>query len=297
MLADLLRDTEPSLALLRRRSLVASADRSTLDAWSSRLTSLLSGPIAMRCAACALLSETVRQCAQPDFSRYREIWTAVLLKLLQPPAASSGGSSSGNSNLATHTAVRLAAAETLVVMVSTAARWPADRRELASHVSRLASTLVVMVDEPACQHGAVLALVRLLRRPTQPPHAPREAGRGPGHDGPRGADCGGARRGDAARRASQPLPAAGFGGLAPLRPETGGHIWSGARFILGSATNRPALRYELPAFELPLDARPAAGAPTAPMWRRRRRTALLRCAPLRPCAALLPRTGGRGHRQ
>ena len=161
MLADLLRDTEPSLALLRRRSLVASADRSTLDAWSSRLTSLLSGPIAMRCAACALLSETVRQCAQPDFSRYREIWTAVLLKLLQPPAASSGGSSSGNSNLATHTAVRLAAAETLVVMVSTAARWPADRRELASHVSRLASTLVAMVDEPACQHGAVLALVRL----------------------------------------------------------------------------------------------------------------------------------------
>ena len=159
MLALLVRDAEPSIELLRRRQLVSTADRNSFDAWSQKLTQQLSSPVPeARLSACDLLAETVQQCGQADFSRHREAWTTLLLRLMQPVSSKQPGDDGATTTL---TLIRLASAETLVQMVTVASGWPAERREIASVVSRVASTLIGLTDDPSAQHSAIVGLVHL----------------------------------------------------------------------------------------------------------------------------------------
>ena len=290
MLGLLLRDVEHSasealpsaLSLIERRSLIASADATTLDAWSARLTALLSPPGTtpeVRVAAAMLLRETVRQCAEPAFARHRESWCAALLHLLQPPNASSAGANAPDTAAA---GTRLAAVEALMQMVEATSTWPAERREMTGVLTRLTSTLTAMLGEPASQRGAACALFSLC---LTAPHSLR------------------AHRDKLSERLpaialEAPLPTARgacelLGALPICLPASSvqeawlltvqrlcGTYQLSLSHILGSVTSRPALRYELPAYPLPHDAAPAAAASNA--LASKRREALLRS--VRRCA-------------
>ena len=284
MLTELLREHDPSLSLLRRRALVASSDRSTFDAWASRLLSMLSGPApAARRSACLLLAETVKQSSQSSFARHREAWTTALLKLLQPPASASrkaaSAAAAAPANDKQLAATRLAASEALVVMIDAAKAWPAERRELAGLVSRVAASLVNLVTEPACQHGAVAILARLC---ACAPHGLRVHRERLGELLPAiilDARAPSAR--DAAvLLAALPssLPAAAFDEAWLLTvQQLCGTLERALVTLLGSATSRSPLQYTLPAYELPFHARTNSATGADPVRTASRRTALLRC--------------------
>ena len=267
-LAAILRDIDASpvaglpsaLSVLRRRTLIASADRTALDAWSSRLLAALRGPVPeARCAAAALLGETVRQCAEPDFSRHREVWTAALLHLLQPV----GEGAASEAAVAAATSVRLAAAETLAQMATTVAAWPAERREFSGAISRLASALVSMLGASATQQGSLLVLSRLLRAA---PHSLRAHREKLGELLPAvvlDASASSAR-GAAALLGALPscLPAATTeeAWLVTVQRLVG-TMHSALGLVLGSVSSRPPVRYALPAYALPADTQQLVAAP------------------------------------
>ena len=164
----MLRDIESSpaeslpaaISVLQRRRLVAAADSSALDAWSSRLEASLRAPTPeARCTAASLLAETVRQCTEQAFGRHRDTWTNALFHLLQPV---NDGTTTAAA-IAAANSVRLAAAEALVEMAMAAAGWPTERREMSGSVTRLASILLGMLSSPATQAGAVCLLGRLCQ--------------------------------------------------------------------------------------------------------------------------------------
>ena len=278
---DLSAETLPvTLSLLSRRRLVGSnTDSNTFDAWAARLMSLLSGPANdLRLVAMRLLRESIKQCAQDEFARHREVWVNALLHLLQPNnnAADASGQAS----------IRLAAAEALVQMATVASLWPPERREMSSTISRLASNLVSMINEPVTQRGAIAALSRLS---AAAPHCLRahrenleELLAGIVLEAPAAA-----ARGAAILLSQLPgcLPPAGVedAWLAIVK-RVAGTLQEVLLSILGSVTNRAALRYALPTYTLPQDALPpmptGAGAPSATSHGRR--AALVRC--MRRCA-------------
>ena len=259
-------DALPSLLpLLRKRALVASADTAALDAWSAKLVSMLHAPSpSTRVAITIFLRETIQQCTQASFSRHREAWTAPLVNLLQPTKHDQHDNDS----------VRLAAAETLVQMISVTGPWPSERRELLAVVSRLATALVGMLSEPATQSAALSTLSTLCRAA---PHSMRA------HRDKLGTLL-------PAIVLDAPLPTARaacglLGALPSCVPHAQvadswlltvqslcGTLNAALTLLLGAVTSQRALVYELPSHTLPADAT-AHGAHLAAS----RRHALLRC--------------------
>ena len=138
-----------------RPHLVASAVRQPNGSWWARIATLLRSNQREPClAGAALLGASVLHADHSTFSQHRKTWTNMLLPLLQSSGAPE---------------VRLAAAGTLLQLLASSAPWPLERRELASCVPRVLSTVVALITE---DDGPALRLLLQLAR--EAPHALRQ---------------------------------------------------------------------------------------------------------------------------
>jgi len=144
LLADLAADDEiisatPALLrTLRRRSPLQGCSPALRARWCERMTVLLRGERpALRHAGAMLVAESTRQLDEPTFAAHRDQWVGALSSM----AAQRGETS----------ASRQAACGALASLLATAARFPAQKREIAPHAPRLLSALVPMLerDRPA----------------------------------------------------------------------------------------------------------------------------------------------------
>ena len=138
-----------------RPHLVASAVRQPNGSWWARIATLLRSNQREPClAGAALLGASVLHADHSTFSQHRKTWTNMLLPLLQSSGAPE---------------VRLAAAGTLLQLLASSAPWPLERRELASCVPRVLSTVLALITE---DDGLALRLLLQLAR--EAPHALRQ---------------------------------------------------------------------------------------------------------------------------
>ena len=138
-----------------RPHLVASAVRQPNGSWWARIATLLRSNQREPClAGAALLGASVLHADHSTFSQHRKTWTNMLLPLLQSSGAPE---------------VRLAAAGTLLQLLASSAPWPLERRELASCVPRVLSTVLALITE---DDGPALRLLLQLAR--EAPHALRQ---------------------------------------------------------------------------------------------------------------------------